>query len=404
MTTEYRMFHREQSSLATLPAVAITPALEQRLHELTNVFLAENAKLNLSAFRTEELCWIGNVLDTVVALDLFPLPRPLPPGTSSIPHPLPPEEEGGSPRERTRRPRNKLFFAREMRKNPTEAEKLLWEHIRYDTFGVRFRRQFLCEGAIFDFYCPEQRIALEIDGGIHLSEDQRKYDHERDEYFLEERKISTLRFSNDQILHNLDHVLSDIKKHTHPPPPREEGEGVEVNKNNTEGKMHILDLGTGGGFPLLPLALCLPDCAFTGLDATQKKIDAVERMIAAMHIQNVSLISGRAEVLGKYPAHREQFDVVLCRAVAEINVLLEYAAPFAKVGGAILLWKSLNIDQELQDSLLARAELSCHLQSQHAYELPGNFGKRQILYFKKTAKTPAKYPREVGIPKKQPLL
>lgn len=169
-------------------------------------------------------------------------------------------------------------------------------------------------------------------------------------------------------------------------------------------EVRILDLGTGGGFPLLPLAICLPHCSFVGLDSVQKKISAVNRIMNAMNITNVSLICGRAEELGHDQAHRGQYDIVLCRAVAEINVLLEYAAPFAKVGGHVLLWKSMMIEQELQNSLLARAELTCHLKGSHTYELAGNFGKRQILIFQKTSKTSDKYPREVGLPKKTPLL
>ncbi len=224
----------------------IPPETEQRLRDLVRAFLAENQKINLSAFRTEENCWAGNVLDSLAALDTPPL---------------------------------------------QEAQQL-----------------------------------------------------------------------------------------------------------------HILDLGTGGGFPLLPLAICLPQCTFVGLDSVQKKINAVERIVKELHLPNVSLFCGRAEEVGHQPAHREQYDVILCRAVAEINVLLEYAAPFAKTGGTVLLWKSLNIEQELQDSLLARAELSCHLRDQHTYELPGSFGKRHILLFQKTSKTPGKYPRAVGVPKKQPLL
>jgi len=165
----------------------------------------------------------------------------------------------------------------------------------------------------------------------------------------------------------------------------------------------ILDVGTGGGFPLLPLALTLPNSVFTGLDATQKKIDAVKRIAEKMDLKNVKLIAGRAEAIGHDKEFREQFELVLSRAVAPINVLLEYCSPFTKPGGHVILRKSLNIEQELKDSLLARAELSCHLIKQHEYTLPGDFGTRQLLVFEKSGKLSRRYPREVGVPKKEPI-
>lgn len=174
-------------------------------------------------------------------------------------------------------------------------------------------------------------------------------------------------------------------------------------KPETRKPINILDVGTGGGFPLLPLAVALPEVHFTGLDATRKKIAAVERIAEKLDVRNVTFICGRAEELGHDPEHREHYDLVLSRAVAEINTLLEYCSPFAKPSGHIALWKSLNIDQELQDSLLARAELSAHLIDQYRYELPANFGKRQLLVFEKSAALPRKYPRAIGIPKKHPL-
>lgn len=166
----------------------------------------------------------------------------------------------------------------------------------------------------------------------------------------------------------------------------------------------ILDIGTGGGFPLLPLAVCRSDCAFFGLDSTQKKLDAIGRMVRALQLKNVTLISGRTEELGRDPAHRERYNLVTARALAPLNVLLEFCIPFLEVGGHLIAWKSLKIDDELSDSLLARAELGCHLIEQHEYELPGNWGKRQLLVFEKTSATDEKYPRETGIPKKNPLL
>lgn len=164
-----------------------------------------------------------------------------------------------------------------------------------------------------------------------------------------------------------------------------------------------LDLGTGGGFPLLPLALSLPEVHFTGLDATRKKIDAVKRIANVMELKNVELIAGRAETLGHDRKYREQFDVVTARAVAEISVLLEYCSPFVKPGGHVVLWKSMDITGELKESERAQKELKCEFRSSHVYELPGDFGKRQLLIFEKTEKSSGKYPRAIGVAKKKPI-
>lgn len=181
--------------------------------------------------------------------------------------------------------------------------------------------------------------------------------------------------------------------------------------------LSVLDVGTGGGFPLLPLAILLPQQRFVGMDATKKKIDAVQRIMEALHLTNVSLVTGRAEELGQDPAHRQQYDIVLSRAVAPINVLLELCAPFAKVGGRVIFWKSMKIDGELQESLLARAELSCRLVDRYEYDLDatglptvapakrgGGWGKRQLLIYEKQFATKEKYPRAVGVPAKHPLV
>ncbi|PIR53156.1 16S rRNA (guanine(527)-N(7))-methyltransferase RsmG [Candidatus Peregrinibacteria bacterium CG10_big_fil_rev_8_21_14_0_10_49_10] len=372
---------------------------QKHLRELMRLFLEENTKLNLSALRTEDECWNGNVLDSVGNGVLLPLEK------TSIPQPLPPEEEGELI-ERTKKckPRNTLFFAREMRKDPTDAELFLWEHIRHNQLGVQFRRQFIYEGSIFDFYCPELRLAIEVDGGIHLSKDQRKEDKERDAFFREEHQIETLRFTNQEVEENISNALSRIEQyiHKHSPPPLEEGLGVEVHKNNRH--QTLLDLGTGGGFPLLPLAMCHPEIQCTGMDSTQKKIDAVQRIVDGLGLQNVSLLCGRAEELGRDPQHREQYDIVTVRGVAPFNVLLEYASPFAKPKGHILCWKSMKVEQELQDALPASTELSCRLVEHIPYTLPGKWGMRQIVVFEKQGPLSKTYPRKTGVPKKNPLL
>lgn len=165
----------------------------------------------------------------------------------------------------------------------------------------------------------------------------------------------------------------------------------------------LLDLGTGGGFPLLPLAIAMPDASFTGLDTIKKKVNAVGRIAVEIGLTNVSMISERAEVLGRDPLHREKYDVVLARAVAPLNMLLEYCSPFARPGGLIVLWKSVHIEEELMQSERAQEMLSCALIDVHRYELPGDFGPRQLLVFKKTGMLSNDFPRKVGQPKKEPL-
>lgn len=165
----------------------------------------------------------------------------------------------------------------------------------------------------------------------------------------------------------------------------------------------VLDLGTGGGFPLLPLAIARPDLLFVGLDSTGKKLDAVTRIAKKLGLKNVQTLGGRAETLGHDKRYREKFSAVLSRAVAEINVLLEYCGPFAVPDGSIVLWKSMAIDEELRTADRAMRELRCALKDSVTYELPDDFGKRQLLLFEKTGKLDRRYPREVGVPKKKPL-
>lgn len=165
----------------------------------------------------------------------------------------------------------------------------------------------------------------------------------------------------------------------------------------------LLDVGTGGGFPLLPLAIAMPEWQCIGIDAVAKKIRAVEEMSAALRLNNVRLRAGRTEDLGRDRQYRDRNDIVTARAVAPLNVLLEYCAPFAKPGGFIALWKSLHIENELDESRGAQKTLNCVLERTHRYTLPGDFGERCILLFRKNGTTPTGYPRPVGIAKKKPL-
>ena len=142
-------------------------------------------------------------------------------------------------------------------------------------------------------------------------------------------------------------------------------------------KLKILDIGTGGGFPLLPLAICLHDIQCTGIDSTKKKIDAVERIVHAMQLSNVNVIWGRAE------EHKTQYDIVLARAIAPLKKLLPIASSLTKPDGYLVFWKSMKIEEELKESVHMQHKLGCTLIDKHVYELPGNLGERQLLIFKK---------------------
>ena len=247
--------HSRLVSKQTVPlfAIEITTDQERRLKELMKVFLEENQKINLSAYRSKEQCWIGNILDSVAGGDVF-----------------------------------RAVGARD--------------------------------------YAPLQ--------------------------------------------HNV---------------------------------TRILDVGTGGGFPLLPLAILFPDVEFTGLDATRKKIDAVQRIIDTLKITNVRLLLGRAEELGHDGLLREQYDYVLSRALAPLSVLLEYMSPFARIGGILICWKSMAIECEIAESKRTIAQLQISPMESIGYELQDDWGKRQLLLFKKKAVLSDEFPRGVGIPKKEPL-
>ncbi|MBI1812296.1 DUF559 domain-containing protein [Candidatus Peregrinibacteria bacterium] len=149
---------------------------------------------------------------------------------TSIPLPLPPREEGERTHKRAMN-RNILHFSREMRKKPTRAEEALWQALRYERLGVRFRRQYPLGGRILDFYCPSLNIAIEVDGSIHRSDAARKEDDLRYRSLQEYLGVRTLRFTNEDVLRHLETVLTVIHStiRTFPPPPPEEGSGVEGN-------------------------------------------------------------------------------------------------------------------------------------------------------------------------------
>ena len=164
----------------------------------------------------------------------------------------------------------------------------------------------------------------------------------------------------------------------------------------------IADLGSGGGFPGLVLAIALPDARLTLVESAARKADFLRETADAMTLENVTVVAERAELWAL--ESREQ-DAVTSRALASSSILLEYAAPLLRVGGSLVAWKGSLSDEELGDAAYAAAELqmSPPLAVPVAEDLVRGADRRQLIVSDKLAATPDRYPRRPGIAKKRPL-
>jgi 16S rRNA (guanine527-N7)-methyltransferase len=166
---------------------------------------------------------------------------------------------------------------------------------------------------------------------------------------------------------------------------------------------HVADLGTGGGFPGLPLAIAYPYCHFVLIDSVQKKVGAVREFADQLSLTNVDTVSERIELLGRDDEYREKFDLVTAQALAPLNVLLELAIPFVKVGGRFVAFKGPQFGEELSLTENAISQLRLVAPEIYSYPLPLEMGERFLLTFTKSKVTPAQFPRQVGVPNKKPL-
>lgn len=168
-------------------------------------------------------------------------------------------------------------------------------------------------------------------------------------------------------------------------------------------QINVIDVGTGAGFPGIPLAILLPNVQFTLMDSLNKRITFLNEVVKKCGLKNVECIHSRAEELAKDGDYRENYDVCVSRAVANLSVLLEYCIPFIKKGGKFISYKSISSEEELTDSKNAQNKLCCKLKENISFELPDTDIKRNFLIFEKFDHTADKYPRNNGIPRKKPL-
>mgnify|MGYP004614816981 CR=1 FL=1 len=165
----------------------------------------------------------------------------------------------------------------------------------------------------------------------------------------------------------------------------------------------LVDIGTGAGFPGIPIKIYRPDVKVTLVDSLNKRINFLNEIISELELKDINTIHSRVEEFGKNKRYREQFDIVTARAVANLTVLSEYLLPLTKIDGKCICMKGSEIQEEFNDSKNAIRILGGQIENIYKFNLPKSDILRNIVIIKKVNNTPNKYPRKPGTPTKEPI-
>ena len=173
--------------------------------------------------------------------------------------------------------------------------------------------------------------------------------------------------------------------------------------HSVKSPVRAIDIGTGAGFPGLPVAIACADWHVTLLDSTRKKIAFLETLLPQLVIENATTSTGRAEEIGQQIQHRQSYDIALVRAVAPASVCAEYALPLLKLGGLGILYRGQWTEEETQALQPAVEKLGGAIESVEEFTTPVSNSQRTCLYLRKVRETPTQFPRAVGLPAQKPL-
>lgn len=170
-----------------------------------------------------------------------------------------------------------------------------------------------------------------------------------------------------------------------------------------KGNIRIADIGTGAGFPGIPIKIAFPECDLVLVDSLNKRIRFLDTVIETLGLNRIEAVHGRSEELGRKEDYRDGFDLVVSRAVANLSVLTEYCLPFVKPQGLFVSYKSRQTSEELEGAKRAINLVKGKVDRVETFTLQGTDYERSLVLIKKTAPTPKKYPRRAGTPAKEPL-